>query len=92
MRLSVVLQSSLFVAAACAALPAWAYVGPGAGLTAIGSLLALLSAVVLALVGFIWYPVKRLLRKRRQAAVANEPQTARREAADKPDPAPAQDR
>ena len=41
---------------------AQAYVGPGAGLTAIGSVLALLAAVGLAIVGFIWYPLKRLIR------------------------------
>lgn len=40
---------------------AFAYVGPGAGLTAIGTVLALIGAVLLAIVGFIWYPVKRLL-------------------------------
>lgn len=40
--------------------PAMAYVGPGLGLTAIGSALALLGAVVLAVVGFFWYPLKRL--------------------------------
>ena len=44
-----------------------AYVGPGAGLTAIGSLLALLSAVVLGIIGFLWYPVKRLMRRLRAA-------------------------
>jgi nitric oxide reductase large subunit len=49
--------------------PATAYVGPGAGLTAIGSLLALFGAVALAIVGFIWYPVRRLMRKRKAAAV-----------------------
>lgn len=51
---------------------AHAYVGPGAGLTAIGTVLALVSALFLALVGFVWYPVRRVLRKRRTAA----PQTA----------------
>ena len=50
-----------------AAVPAYAYVGPGAGLTAIGSLVALFAAVGLAIVGFVWYPVKRL-RRRRQGA------------------------
>lgn len=40
-----------------------AYVGPGAGLSAIGSMLALVGAIVLAIVGFIWYPVKRLMRR-----------------------------
>jgi hypothetical protein len=44
---------------------AQAYIGPGAGLSAIGSLLALVAAVLLAIVGFIWYPMKRILRRRR---------------------------
>ncbi len=41
-----------------------AYVGPGAGLTAIGIVVALLAAVVLALVGFVWYPLRRLMNRR----------------------------
>jgi len=44
---------------------ALAYIGPGAGLSAIGSLLALIAAVALAVVGFVWYPVKRLMRRRK---------------------------
>jgi len=40
-----------------------AYIGPGAGLGAVGSLLALVGAVLLMIVGFIWYPLKRLLRR-----------------------------
>lgn len=42
-----------------------AYVGPGAGLTAIGTVLALIGAILLGIFGFIWYPVKRLLRGRK---------------------------
>ena len=45
--------------------PAAAYVGPGAGIGVIGTALALLGTVVLLLVGFIWYPVKRFLRRNR---------------------------
>lgn len=45
-----------------------AYVGPGAGLSAIGSLLALVAAIVLGIVGFVWYPVKRLMRRRKALA------------------------
>lgn len=44
---------------------ALAYVGPGAGLTAIGTVLALIGAVLLGIFGFIWYPVKRLLRSKK---------------------------
>jgi hypothetical protein len=42
---------------------AQAYVGPGAGLSAIGSILSLLAAIGLGIVGFIWYPIRRLTRR-----------------------------
>jgi hypothetical protein len=41
------------------------YLGPGGLLSGIGSFLALLAAVVLALLGFVWYPIKRMLRARK---------------------------
>lgn len=44
---------------------ALAYIGPGAGITAIGTAIALIGAIILAIVGFIWYPVKRLRAKLR---------------------------
>lgn len=46
---------------------AQAYVGPGAGLGVIGTLIAFIGTVLLAIVGFVWYPIKRVLRKKRQA-------------------------
>lgn len=45
---------------------AFAYIGPGAGITAIGSILALLLGILLAIIGFIWYPLKRFMRSRTQ--------------------------
>jgi hypothetical protein len=41
-----------------------AYVGPGVGLSAIGTVLAFIGAVVLLIAGFLWYPIKRLLKRR----------------------------
>ncbi|SLN65262.1 hypothetical protein ROJ8625_03328 [Roseivivax jejudonensis] len=52
------------IGAACLPVAAQAYVGPGAGLTAIGTLIALVAAVLLAIVGFVWYPMKRMMRNR----------------------------
>ena len=49
-----------------------AYVGPGAGLSVIGSLLALIAAVILAIVGFIWYPLKRMTRKRKAKTIEDD--------------------
>jgi hypothetical protein len=40
-----------------------AYLGPGAGLSAIGSVVSVISAVFLAIAGFIWYPIKRLFKR-----------------------------
>lgn len=51
---------------------AQAYIGPGAGLSALGSLLALLGAVLLTVIGFLWYPVKRLIRRWKAARAARE--------------------
>lgn len=42
-----------------------AYIGPGAGLTAIGTFVALLLIIILALVGFVWYPLKRAWKRKK---------------------------
>lgn len=44
---------------------ALAYIGPGAGITAIGTAIAFVGAILLTIVGFVWYPIKRLLAKLR---------------------------
>ena len=66
---------------------AFAYVGPGAGLSIIGSLLAFLAAIVVGIFGFLWFPIRRFLRKRKQAAeqVAADAQGVTDESADSPD-------
>ena len=51
---------------------AHAYVGPGAGISAVGTLVALIGAVLLGIVGFVWYPMKRLLAKGRKAETAKD--------------------
>ena len=50
--------------------PALAYVGPGLGLSAIGAVVGLVAAFVLAVVGFIWYPIRRFRRGRRTVQAA----------------------
>ena len=42
---------------------AYAYVGPGAGLSAIGSVVSVAAAMLLAVAGFVWYPLKRLFKR-----------------------------
>ncbi len=53
---------------------AHAYIGPGAGVSAIGSLLALCATVVVAILGFLWFPIKRLMKKRK-ASLAERAKT-----------------
>jgi hypothetical protein len=59
------IRTVVFVlAAVCVlALPsrADAYIGPGAGITVIGTVVAFFAAIFFAIVGFIWYPIKRLI-------------------------------
>jgi uncharacterized membrane protein YidH (DUF202 family) len=54
-------------------LPAHAYVGPGAGLSVLGSVLALFAAVLLMIAGFVWYPVKRLMNRKKKRTTSGEP-------------------
>ena len=42
--------------------PLAAYIGPGSGLSAIGAVLAVIAGLFVAIFGFVWYPIKRLLR------------------------------
>jgi hypothetical protein len=47
------------------ATPAYAYMGPGAGLAFLGSLIALIAALGVGVLGLVWYPMTRLIRARR---------------------------
>lgn len=46
-------------------LPAHAYIGPGAGAGAIAVVLGILASIVLAFFAILWYPAKRLLKRRK---------------------------
>jgi hypothetical protein len=67
---------ALFVATLLAAGPALAYLGPGAGLGMLGSLLAVIGAALLAVFGLLILPVRMIMKKRRQQAMKVSPPTA----------------
>jgi len=50
----------------CFPRPAAAYVGPGTGLSAVGAFLALVAGIFAAVAGFLWYPIKRILGKKKR--------------------------
>ena len=58
-RISIVLAATTATLAVSPGV-AHAYIGPGAGISAIGAVVAFLAAIMFAVVGFVWYPVKRL--------------------------------
>jgi hypothetical protein len=69
-----ILIFSLLITALMIAEPqyAGAYIGPGAGISALGSVLALIGGIFLAIAGFLWYPIKRLLAKFKQKRSADK--------------------
>lgn len=68
--------------------PAQAYIGPGMGVGTLGVVAGLVSSVFLALFAVIWYPIKRMIKRRtsqpaaaRSSAAAHEAAAAREAAA-----------
>ena len=60
---------AMALAALMASSDVHAYVGPGAGLSAIGSVLAFIGGAFMLVLGFAWYPIKRLYRRIRGKSV-----------------------
>ena len=58
----------------CVAIPdaALAYGGPGSIISGIGAFLAAVAALLAALFGFIWFPLKRLYQKMTQEDPADQ--------------------
>jgi hypothetical protein len=56
--------------------PVYAYIGPGAGVSVLGTVAAFVGAVFFAIVGFVWYPIKRLIVAIRGARRAKDDREA----------------
>ncbi len=50
----------------------FAYVGPGAGITALGALWALIATVVITLGGLLIWPIRALMKRKQQSGVPVE--------------------
>ena len=48
--------------------PAFAYIGPGLGAGAVATVLAVLGSILLGIFSVIYYPIKRLMRKRKSGS------------------------
>ena len=64
------MRMAFLLAALLAASPAAAYMGPGAGLGMLGSVIAVAGAVLVAVFGIVVLPIRMILRRRRKAAEA----------------------
>ena len=62
------LTALLTVPLVMAALPAQAYIGPGAGAGTIAVVLGILASIVMAFFAILWYPLKRVMKKRKAAS------------------------
>lgn len=77
-RFRYVFAAQLLLAVAIASAPletAEAYVGPGLGVGTVIVILGFLGSLLLAVFGILWYPVKRMLRKRRPTKRADPEET-----------------
>jgi hypothetical protein len=54
--------------AAFFASPAFAYVGPGAGISVLGSLLGILATIFVAIGAIIFWPVRKFLKRKKARA------------------------
>ena len=45
--------------------PAAAYVGPGAGISVLGSLLGILATIFVAIGAILFWPIRKLMRRRK---------------------------
>ena len=59
--------------------PAQAYIGPGVGAGLIATVMGILTAIALAIVAIVWYPIKRLLRRSASSSKAVKPADSLRE-------------
>ena len=48
--------------------PVMAYIGPGAGISVLGSLLGILGTIVVAIGAILFWPIRKMLKKRKAAA------------------------
>ncbi len=55
--------------------PASAYTGPGLGMATITVVLGFIASIFIALFAIIWYPVKRMMKRKKAASTVDETPT-----------------
>lgn len=52
--------------------PSFAYLGPGMGGGAIAATLGIIVAIIASIFGLIWFPLKRLIKKKKKNKVSKK--------------------
>ena len=68
----------LLITALLLSSPVSAYIGPGAGISVLGSLLGIVVTIVVAIGAIVMWPLRKMLKKRRKSsaeATAGDPAT-----------------
>ena len=65
----------------CLSFSASAYIGPGAGISVLGSLLGILATIVLAIGAILMWPVRKMLKRKKARAAEAESAGAQAETA-----------
>ena len=59
-------KTNLIIVLLSISIPAYAYIGPGMGGGIIAGILGVIGAILLALFGILYYPIKRMLKNRKK--------------------------
>ena len=60
------MKKKLFIVLLLISSPVFAYIGPGMGGGLLAAVLGVIGAVLLALFGILYYPIKRMLKNRKK--------------------------
>lgn len=55
--------------------PVLAYIGPGAGISVLGSLLGILGTIIIAIGAILFWPIRKMMKRRKAAAATTEPES-----------------
>ena len=53
-----------------------AYIGPGAGISVVGSLLGILGTIIIAIGAILFWPIRKMMKRRKAAAATTEPESS----------------
>jgi hypothetical protein len=68
-------RTILTVILMCLSTPAFAYIGPGAGISVLGSVLGILATIVVTIGAILFWPLRKLMKRRKARTETGETKT-----------------